>query len=241
MTTAAVAPKVQYISMYGPIPEEQFPMPAMNVARVDPKFFRQQVAYAGPEAPGTIVVDTQARFLYLVEPDGTAMRYGIGVGREGLAFSGEAKIGRKAEWPRWTPTPTMIKRDPKNEQWAGGMEPGLTNPLGPRALYLYRNGEDTMFRIHGTSEPWSIGQAVSSGCVRLFNHDVIDLYNRVPQGARVVVRQGGMPDYAVAEAMDDDAPRMVPVGPDAGADTGARATLPALDSFDTVVRRRTDI
>jgi lipoprotein-anchoring transpeptidase ErfK/SrfK len=191
-TTASIRPQPQYLAMYGPMPQEKFPMPALNVRGVDPKFFRQQVAYAGPEPAGTVVVDTKARFLYLVEPGGTAMRYGIGVGREGLAFAGEAKIGAKAEWPRWTPTPEMIKREPeRNLQWAGGMEPGLTNPLGPRALYLHRNGQDTMFRIHGTSEPWSIGQAMSSGCVRMFNHDVIDLYERVPVGARVVVKQGG--------------------------------------------------
>ncbi len=177
-------------------------MPALDVRRVDSKYYRQRVAYGGPERPGTVVVDTQARFLYLVEPGGTAMRYGIGVGREGLAFSGEAKIGRKAEWPTWTPTPEMIKRDPeKNLQWAGGMEPGLTNPLGPRAMYLYRNGEDTMFRIHGTTEPWSIGQAMSSGCVRMLNHDVIDLYNRVAVGARVIVKQDGV---AEAEMASDD-------------------------------------
>ncbi len=192
--TSSVAPKAQprtqYVAMYGPIPDEQFPLPAMNVAQVDPKYFRQQVAYAGPEQPGTIVVDTQDRFLYLVQPGGMAMRYGIGVGREGMEFTGRAKIGAKSEWPTWTPTQDMIERNPDYAEWADGMEPGLTNPLGPRALYLYRNGEDTLFRIHGTSEPWSIGKAVSSGCVRLFNHDIIDLYSRVPVGARVVVRQG---------------------------------------------------
>lgn len=190
--------------MYGPMPSEPFPLPAMNVARVDPKYFRQTVAYSGPEKPGTIVIDTEARFLYLVQEGGTAMRYGIGVGREGLALSGEARIGDKAEWPTWTPTQSMIKRDPKNLQWADGMEPGLSNPLGPRALYLHRNGKDTMFRIHGTSEPWSIGQAVSSGCIRLFNHDIIDLYERVPVGARVVVLQGGSP----AEMASSTAPTL---------------------------------
>jgi lipoprotein-anchoring transpeptidase ErfK/SrfK len=206
-TTASIQarPAPQYLAMYGPMPQEKFPMPALNVRGVDPKFFRQRVAYNGTEPAGTIVVDTQERFLYLVEAGGTAMRYGIGVGREGMAFSGEAKVGAKSEWPRWTPTAEMIARDPaKNLQWAGGMEGGLNNPLGPRALYLHRNGEDTMFRIHGTSEPWSIGQAMSSGCVRMFNHDVIDLYERVPVGARVVVRQGeAEQDFAeVAEPLD---------------------------------------
>jgi lipoprotein-anchoring transpeptidase ErfK/SrfK len=136
------------------------------------------------------VVDTTNRFLFLVQENGKAMRYGIGVGKAGLEFAGTARIARKAEWPRWTPTPDMIKREPeRNAQWAGGMEPGLTNPLGPRALYLHANGEDTLYRIHGTSEPWSIGQAVSSGCIRLFNQDIIDLYGRVPVGATVVVLQ----------------------------------------------------
>jgi lipoprotein-anchoring transpeptidase ErfK/SrfK len=200
-TTASIppAPQPQYLSMYGPLPQERFPMPAMDVRKVDPRFYRQRVAYDGAERPGTVVVDMDQRFLYLVEAGGTAMRYGIGVGREGLAFSGEAKVGRKAEWPRWTPTPEMIAREPDRYlQWADGMEPGLTNPLGPRALYLHRNGKDTLFRIHGTSEPWSIGQAMSSGCVRMFNHDVIDLYDRVPEGARVVVRQSAS-DVEMAE------------------------------------------
>jgi lipoprotein-anchoring transpeptidase ErfK/SrfK len=183
-------PDPYYVAMYGAQPAERFPLPAMDISKVDPRFFRQQVDYATPERPGTIVVDTTNRFLFLVQENGKAMRYGIGVGKAGLEFAGTARIARKAEWPRWTPTPDMIKREPeRNAQWAGGMEPGLTNPLGPRALYLHANGEDTLYRIHGTSEPWSIGQAVSSGCIRLFNQDIIDLYGRVPVGATVVVLQ----------------------------------------------------
>ena len=122
---------------------------------------------------------------------GRAIRYGIGVGKEGLAWSGRARVGRKAAWPRWTPTASMIRREPeRNARWAGGMEGGLSNPLGARALYLYDNGRDTMYRIHGTTEPWSIGQSVSSGCIRLFNQDIIDLYSRVPVGSPVVVLNG---------------------------------------------------
>ena len=203
-------PDPYYVAMYGAHPDERFPLPAMDISRVDPRFFRQQVAYGGPEMPGTIVIDTTNRFLYLVQEGGRAMRYGIGVGKAGLEFEGAAKIGRKAEWPRWTPTRNMIEREPeRNAQWAGGMEPGLTNPLGPRALYLYKDGVDTLFRIHGTSEPWSIGQAVSSGCIRLFNQDIIDLYGRVPVGATVVVKQHEMPADAVPMAGfdDDDVPR----------------------------------
>jgi lipoprotein-anchoring transpeptidase ErfK/SrfK len=192
ISTASISPQPQpqYLAMYGPMPQERFPMPALDMRGVDQQFLRQRVSYDGAEPEGTIVVDMDARHLYLVEAGGTAMRYGIGVGREGLAFSGEAKIGNKAEWPRWTPTQDMIEREPeKYLQYVDGMDAGLMNPLGPRALYLHRNGQDTLFRIHGTSEPRSIGQAMSSGCVRMFNHDVIDLYDRVPVGARVVVEQ----------------------------------------------------
>ncbi|HRN87847.1 MAG TPA: L,D-transpeptidase [Hyphomicrobium sp.] len=176
--------------MYGPLPEERFPIPATRIANVDPKYLRTQVAYETAEHPGTIVVDTSNRFLYLVQDGGTAMRYGIGVGQAGLELEGSAIVARKAEWPRWTPTQDMIRRNPEiNAQWAGGMEPGLTNPLGARALYLHRDGRDTLFRIHGTSEPRSIGKAISSGCIRLFNQDIVDLYRRVPVGTKVVVLQ----------------------------------------------------
>jgi len=183
-----------YIAMYGPDPDERHPLPATDITEVDPRFLRREVAYQGREEPGTVVVDTAARYLYLVRENGRAIRYGIGVGKEGLAWRGRARVGRKAEWPRWTPTASMIRRDPeRNGPWAGGMEGGLENPLGARALYLYDNGRDMMYRIHGTTEPWSIGQAVSSGCIRMFNQDVIDLYNRVPVGSPVVVRNGPGP------------------------------------------------
>ena len=187
-------PDPAMVALYGPRPDERFPLPATDISKVDPRFLRQQVAYQTPEPPGTIVVDTEDRFLYLVQEGGMAMRYGIGVGKAGLAFEGSAHVGRKAEWPRWTPTQSMIEREPeRNLQWAGGMEPGLTNPLGPRALYLHKDGQDTLYRIHGTTEAWSIGKAVSSGCIRLFNPDIIDLYGRVPTGSRVVVLQGSAP------------------------------------------------
>jgi lipoprotein-anchoring transpeptidase ErfK/SrfK len=121
--------------------------------------------------------------------NGKAMRYGVGVGREGLAFTGTAEIGRKAEWPHWTPTPDMIKREPKRyAKWAGGMDGGTDNPLGARALYLFKEGKDTLYRIHGTNEPNTIGHAVSAGCIRMMNQDVIDLYRRVPTKTKVVVR-----------------------------------------------------
>jgi lipoprotein-anchoring transpeptidase ErfK/SrfK len=150
---------------------------------------RTEVTYTGPEAPGTVVVDTFARKLYLVGEGGTATRYPIAVGREGLSFRGTGSIGRKAEWPSWQPTANMIRTRPDlYAAYAGGLPGGLTNPLGARALYLYRGSRDTMFRIHGTSDAASVGHATSAGCIRLFNQDAIDLYNRVPNGTRVKVR-----------------------------------------------------
>lgn len=187
-------PDPYYVAMYGPRPDERFPLPATDISNVDPQFLRQQVDYFGPEAAGTIVVDTPNRFLFLVQENRKAMRYGIGVGKAGLEFEGRATIARKAEWPRWTPTQSMIAREPdRYGPLAGGMEPGLTNPLGPRALYLFRDGVDTLYRIHGTTEAWSIGKAISSGCIRLFNQDILDLYGRVPVGAVVVVLRHDAP------------------------------------------------
>ena len=166
-------------------------VPATAFAHSGPiahKYLPQTVPFRTRYRAGTIIVDPRARFLYLVEGRGRARRYGIGVGRAGLAFSGSARVGRKARWPRWTPTRNMIRREPeKYARFADGLPGGPGNPLGARALYLYRNGRDTYYRIHGTTQPWSIGQAVSSGCVRMLNEHVSDLYERVPVGARVVV------------------------------------------------------
>ena len=145
-------PDAYYVAMYGAKPDELFPLPATDISQVDERFFRQQVDYHRHEAAGTLVVDTANRFLYLVQEGGKAMRYGIGVGKAGLEFEGTARVARKAEWPRWTPTPGMIAREPdRYGQYAGGMEPGLTNPLGPRALYLFQGSQDTLYRIHGPS------------------------------------------------------------------------------------------
>jgi lipoprotein-anchoring transpeptidase ErfK/SrfK len=175
-------------ALYAAVPDEQFPIPAVDFNDVNTDFLRSVVRFATPELPGTIIISTTQHTLHLVLPDGMAVRYGVGVGKEGLEWSGRAEVGRKADWPRWTPTADMIKRDPaRNAKWAGGMEPGLENPLGARALYLHRDGRDTLYRIHGTNDPSSIGLSVSSGCIRMFNQDVIDLYNRVPVGSRVIV------------------------------------------------------
>jgi lipoprotein-anchoring transpeptidase ErfK/SrfK len=146
----------------------------------EPQFQRQEVDYSGPEAPGTLVVDTPDKFLFLVEPHGRALRYGIGVGRPGFTWSGVKQISRKAEWPDWTPPAEMVLRRPDlPRHMAGGPE----NPLGARALYL----GSSLYRIHGTNEPSTIGHNVSSGCIRMMNEDVIDLYSRVPVGAKVIV------------------------------------------------------
>lgn len=176
---------------------------------------RVEVAYTGDEAPGTIVVDIYARKLYLVGDGGTATRYPIAVGREGLSFKGTGVIGRKAEWPSWTPTANMVRTRPDlYAAYAGGLPGGLTNPLGARALYLYRGGRDTMFRIHGTSDSASVGYATSAGCIRLFNQDIIDLYNKVPNGTRVKVRTEAESLALEGPQMSDAYGRLVPATPE---------------------------
>lgn len=179
----------QYSDMYGPIASEPYPVAGVDLKRVNPKYLRREVDYATTEHPGTIVVDPEQRYAYLVGENGRAIRYGVGVGKtEAFNFKGEARIARKAEWPRWRPTQDMIRRDPDRYlKLADGLDGGSLNPLGPRALYLYRDGEDTLYRLHGTVEPWTIGTMVSSGCVRFLNQDIIDLYRRVPVGTKVIV------------------------------------------------------
>ena len=147
---------------------------------VDPQFERQRVEYRGSEAPGTIVIDTPNKFLYLVEPNGQAIRYGIGVGRPGFTWSGVHSISTKKEWPDWVPPKEMLERQPYLPHFMSG---GPNNPLGARAMYL----GSTLYRIHGSNEPWTIGRNVSSGCIRMRNADVIDLYERVKVGTKVIV------------------------------------------------------
>ena len=176
-----------YLTMYGPLPNEKFPVPAIDLTKLDPTMFRTEVPDPTGEQPGTIVVNTTERHLYRVQEGGQAIRYGVGIGREGFAWQGKAKVGRKAEGPTWTPPTEMQARQPETAQYANGMPGGLTNPLGARAMYIYQDGRDTLYRLHGTLEVWSIGGAVSSGCVRLLFHDIIDLYNRAPVGSPIVV------------------------------------------------------
>jgi lipoprotein-anchoring transpeptidase ErfK/SrfK len=184
-STATPADRVNYAAM----PDERFPVPAVDLRKLPRKYRRQTVEYASSEAPGTIIVDTKSRFLHLVQDGGTAIRYGVGVGREGFAWGGRARIAYKREWPTWTPPSEMVDRQPELEPYREGMEPGLQNPLGARALYLFEGNRDTLYRLHGTFDASSIGKSVSSGCIRLINQDVIDLYNRVNPGTMVVVKQ----------------------------------------------------
>jgi len=176
---------------YGVISNEPFPVPAVTMEDLKPRYMRKFVDNPTGQPPGTIVVDPKNHFLYLVQENGKALRYGVGVGSEGMAWSGTAQVQIKREWPSWTPTKNMIAREPKKyAKWASGMEGGAQNPLGARALYLFKNGKDTLYRIHGTNEPWSIGESMSSGCIRMMNQDVIDLYRRIPSGTKVVVLPG---------------------------------------------------
>lgn len=161
---------------------------AIDVAAFHPALLRNRVPFETKEAPGTIVIDTKGPFLYLVEPDGMALRYGISIGKEGFGWTGDGRIAREARWPTWTPPPEMIARDPSLARWKDGMPGGPSNPLGARALYIYFGDRDSGYRIHGTNAPGSIGRAASSGCFRMLNQDVVDLYDRVPRGARVIVR-----------------------------------------------------
>lgn len=155
--------------------------------RVSTKFRRTTVRYPSKHKTGTIVIDSRQKYLYLVQPNGRAIRYGVGVGREGFGWRGTVRVGRKSKWPTWTPPAAMIRREPYLKKYANGMPGGVNNPLGARALYLYNGGRDSLYRIHGTNEPWSIGRNVSSGCIRLNNHDIVHLYDRAQIGAKVVV------------------------------------------------------
>ncbi|MER9891047.1 L,D-transpeptidase [Mesorhizobium sp. M0119] len=173
--------------MYASLTDGGFNVPEVPYLKVKPEFRRQIVVDPTGEQPGTIVVHSQERLLYLVQPGGEAIRYGVGIGKDGFRWSGRANIQYGKEWPVWTPPPEMIARRPELVKWQSGQPGGLDNPLGARALYIYQNGSDTGYRIHGSPEWWSIGQAMSSGCVRLINQDIIDLYSRVSKKNPVVV------------------------------------------------------
>ncbi|MBD3765114.1 MAG: L,D-transpeptidase, partial [Rhodobacterales bacterium] len=195
---AAVAPppaQVASATVYAGLQDNGFVVPAVPVDRVPAQFQRQTVRFETDEPPGTIIIDPTNRLLHFVTGPDTAIRYGISVGRAGFEWSGVAEVTNRRPWPTWTPPPEMIERDPKLAKWEDGQPGGPTNPLGARALYLTTNGVDYGYRIHGTPEWNSIGRNASSGCIRMINQDVIDLYSRVPDGAKVVVlnRDGSYP------------------------------------------------
>ncbi len=176
--------------MYAAIPDEKFPIPEVDVSKVDERWWRAEVDYPTKEKVGTVIVDTPNRYLYHVRPEGRAMRYGVGVGRDGFSWAGRGHIAYKREWPRWNPPDEMVARQPELEPYSianGGMGPGLHNPLGSRALYIHEGNRDTIYRVHGTAEDWSIGKAVSSGCIRLLNQDVIHLADNVRDGSAILV------------------------------------------------------
>lgn len=189
----ADAVEAPHSAIYGEMKDAGFTVPGLKSGQVDSAFLRKNVAYATREAPGTIVIDPANHYLYHVEDGGRATRYGVGVGRAGFAWAGEATIKSKQEWPDWYPPKEMIERRPDLKkqlvelQSGLGMRGGPANPLGARAMYLWQGDRDTLFRIHGTNEPWTIGKSQSSGCIRMINQDVMDLYQNTPIGAKVVV------------------------------------------------------
>jgi lipoprotein-anchoring transpeptidase ErfK/SrfK len=202
--------------LYAAVEDDGFKVPAVPLSRVEPQFRRQVVPTPAKitEGAGTIVVDPDARFLYLVQDGGVSIRYGIGVGREGFAWAGEATIKDKQHWPKWFPPKEMVERDPKAAPYAKGMDGGPDNPLGARALYLWQGNKDTLYRLHGTNDPSSIGKAVSSGCVRLLDQDVMDLYERVPLGTKVVVL-GSESGFPLAGAFEQIFSPAAPAAPPA--------------------------
>jgi lipoprotein-anchoring transpeptidase ErfK/SrfK len=187
----AIEPR--YSAIYGEMRDGEHVVPAVKLSQINPQFLRKNVAYATKEPSGTVIVDPASHYLYFVEGGGRATRYGVGVGREGFVWSGDATIKNKQEWPDWYPPKEMIERRPDLKakmvklQSGEGMHGGPSNPLGARAMYLWQSNKDTLFRIHGTLEPQTIGKRVSSGCIRMINQDAIDLYGKAQPGARVVV------------------------------------------------------
>jgi lipoprotein-anchoring transpeptidase ErfK/SrfK len=194
-TPSPVTAAVPDAGIYLATSDNGIAIPAVDPAKVPQQFQRQVVDFPSTEAPGTVIVNPGARQLYFVTGKGKAIRYGISVGKAGFEWSGEARVTNRRAWPRWTPPPEMIARKPSLAKWENGQPGGPTNPLGARALYLTTDGVDHGYRIHGTPDWWTIGKNASSGCIRMINQDVLDLYARVPDGAKVIVltRDGAMP------------------------------------------------
>jgi len=186
-TTTDGMSSMEAAQFYGPLPNEKFPVPAVDVSKLHPKYRRRVVRYDSKEAPGTIIVDPSNYYVYRIEGDGNATRYGANVGREGFLWSGDAYVGRKAEWPTWTPPKEMILRQPEARKYAGGMPGGLDNPLGARTLYLYQKGVYTLYTLYSTIDPETIGSGITSGCTGLLTQDMMDLYARTPVKTKVIV------------------------------------------------------
>jgi lipoprotein-anchoring transpeptidase ErfK/SrfK len=203
VAVAAPPPPPPTPAMYLAMPDERFPVPEVDVSQVDQMWWRRDVDYPTEEKVGTVIVDTPNRYLYHVKTNGRATRYGIGVGREGFEWAGRGHIAYMREWPRWTPPDSMVERQPELEPFSianGGMAPGLENPLGSRALYIHEGNRDTIYRIHGNPEFSSIGRAVSSGCVRMINQDVIHLAGNVRDGSTIVVIPDPTMDHLIVGA-----------------------------------------
>ena len=180
-----------HTSRYGKLDDAGHWLPAIPIADVSPEFLRREVRYRSNERAGTIIVDTQTRHLYLTLGNDRAIRYGVGIGRQGYAWKGKGVIKYKASWPRWTPSENYVSEKPEMKMFSasyGGLVGGIKNPLGARALYIFADGKDTLFRVHGTPDWKSIGKQVSSGCIRMFNQDVIDLAGRVTNGTTIIVK-----------------------------------------------------
>jgi lipoprotein-anchoring transpeptidase ErfK/SrfK len=178
------------VALYDKVDDAGHWLPPIPTEDVSPKYLRAEVDYPSSERPGTIVVDTTTRHLYLILGHDRAMRYGVGIGRMGYAWKGRGVIQYKREWPRWTPSDNYVAEKPEMKMFSasyGGLVGGIKNPLGARALYIYAGGKDTLFRVHGTPDWKSVGKQASSGCIRMFNQDVIDLYGRVKDGATIIV------------------------------------------------------
>jgi lipoprotein-anchoring transpeptidase ErfK/SrfK len=187
MASEGVVSRAEAERMYAAAPDKKFPIAAVDVSKIDPKYYRQKVRYESKEAPGTIIVDPSNYFVYRIEGDGMATRYGANVGRQGFLWSGEAYVGRKGEWPVWTPPKEMMARQPESRKYARGMPGGPENPLGARTLYLYQNGRYTLYTIYSTSDPETIGTGVTSGCTGLLTQDMLDLYEKTPVKTKVIV------------------------------------------------------
>lgn len=254
-TLAAPAPVKSNQELYVASSDNGFAVSAVPVEKVPDQFERQTVEFASDEAPGTIIINPAEKHLHFILGNGKAIRYGIAVGRAGFEWSGVANVTSRKLWPTWTPPPEMIERDPSKAKYKDGQPGGPSNPLGARALYLTTNGRDYGYRIHGTPDWWSIGKNASSGCIRMINQDVIDLFNRVPDGAKVIVltRDGKIPtkltlpppapkkkkveevaaDTAVATPTDATVPPVAAAAGVATPDAAAAVVAPAADAAAT--------